>query len=129
MWISYVAACFSLTGIWFNIKKNPICWFLFMGSDSLWFMYSVITGQWAITITHTVFMIVNFYGLYSWSKKRNSWKKPLEWEAFVLFRFSTTLENYSFCTWIFFIPFLQHFSTVFSILVMCSNSCSQFHFV
>lgn len=43
-----------------------------MGSDSLWFMYSVITGQWAITITHTVFMIVNFYGLYSWSKKRNS---------------------------------------------------------
>jgi nicotinamide riboside transporter PnuC len=71
MLISYIAACFSLTGIWFNIRKNPICWFLFMASDGLWFTYSVITGQWAITITHTIFMISNFYGMYVWSKAKN----------------------------------------------------------
>ena len=71
MLISYIAACFSLTGIWFNIRKNPICWFLFMASDGLWFTYSVITGQWAITITRTIFMISNFYGMYVWSKAKN----------------------------------------------------------
>jgi nicotinamide riboside transporter PnuC len=71
MLISYIAACFSLIGIWFNIRKNPICWFLFMASDGLWFTYSILTGQWAITITHTIFMISNFYGMYIWSKAKN----------------------------------------------------------
>lgn len=75
MWISYIAACFSLIGIWYNIKKNPLCWFLFMGSDTLWFSYSIVTGQWAITITHTVFMIVNFYGMYTWSKNNTKASK------------------------------------------------------
>lgn len=75
MWISYIAACFSLIGIWYNIKKNPLCWFLFMGSDSLWFTYSIVTGQWAITVTHTVFMIVNFYGMYTWSKNNTKASK------------------------------------------------------
>jgi hypothetical protein len=42
-----------------------------MASDGLWFTYSVITGQWAITITHTIFMISNFYGMYVWSKAKN----------------------------------------------------------
>ena len=69
--ISYIAACFSLIGIWYNIKKNPICWFLFMVSDGLWFTYSLYTGQWAITFTHTMFIMVNFYGMYSWSKNNH----------------------------------------------------------
>lgn len=69
MFISYIAALFSITGIWFNIKKKSYCWFLFMASDSLWFVYSLNTHQWAITIMHTIFIFVNFYGLYEWSKK------------------------------------------------------------
>jgi hypothetical protein len=44
---------------------------MFMISDSLWFTYSLLTGQWAITITHTIFMISNFVGMYSWSKAKN----------------------------------------------------------
>lgn len=66
--ISYIAAVFSLLGIWFNIKKNVVCWFLFMCSDSLWLFYSIITKQWAMTIMHVVFIIVNFYGFITWSK-------------------------------------------------------------
>lgn len=42
-----------------------------MISDSLWFTYSIMTGQWAITLTHTVFIITNFIGFYSWSKANN----------------------------------------------------------
>jgi hypothetical protein len=42
-----------------------------MASDGLWFTYSMLTGQWAITITHTIFMISNFYGMYIWSKAKN----------------------------------------------------------
>ena len=40
-----------------------------MASDSLWFVYSLNTHQWAITIMHTLFIFVNFYGLYEWSKQ------------------------------------------------------------
>jgi len=72
MLIGYIAAFFSLTGILLNIKKNILCWFMFMISDSLWFIYSIKTGQWAITITHTVFIITNFVGMYTWSKQRNT---------------------------------------------------------
>jgi nicotinamide riboside transporter PnuC len=68
MLISYIAALFSLTGVWFNINKKSYCWFLFMASDSLWLIYSILTKQWAITIMHTLFICVNFYGLYKWSK-------------------------------------------------------------
>jgi nicotinamide riboside transporter PnuC len=68
MFISYIAALFSITGVWFNIQKKSYCWFLFMASDSLWFVYSLNTHQWAITIMHTLFIFVNFYGLYKWSK-------------------------------------------------------------
>ena len=74
MLISYIAAVFSLSGIWFNIKKNPLCWFLFMASDSLWLTYSIITHQWAMTISHLIFMIVNIYGLYTWSYKKHGAK-------------------------------------------------------
>ena len=45
---------------------------MFMISDSLWFIYSIKTGQWAITITHTLFIITNFVGMYTWSKQRNT---------------------------------------------------------
>ena len=68
MLISYIAMFFSLSGIILNIRKNILCWFCFMLSDSLWFTYSILTGQWAITLTHTVFIITNFVGFYSWSK-------------------------------------------------------------
>ena len=71
MLISYIAAFFSFVGILLNIRKNILCWFMFMISDSLWFSYSLLTGQWAITITHTIFMISNFVGMYSWSKAKN----------------------------------------------------------
>ena len=71
MILSYIAACFSLVGILLNIKKNPLCWFCFMISDTLWFTYSYITGQWAITLTHTVFLVTNFIGFYSWSKSNH----------------------------------------------------------
>ena len=68
MLISYIAMLFSLSGIILNIRKNILCWFCFMISDSLWFTYSLMTGQWALTLTHTVFLITNFIGFYSWSK-------------------------------------------------------------
>lgn len=68
MLISYVAMFFSLAGIILNIRKHILCWLCFMISDSLWFTYSIMTGQWAITLTHTVFIITNFVGFYSWSK-------------------------------------------------------------
>lgn len=71
MLISYIAMFFSLSGIILNIRKNILCWFCFMISDSLWLSYSIITGQWAITITHTVFVIFNFIGFYTWSKANN----------------------------------------------------------
>ena len=71
MLISYIAMLFSLTGIILNIRKNILCWFCFMISDSLWFTYSIMTGQWAITLTHTVFVITNFIGFYSWSKAKH----------------------------------------------------------
>ena len=71
MLISYIAATFSFIGILLNIRRNILCWFMFMISDSLWFTYSLLTGQWAITITHTIFMISNFAGMYSWSKSKN----------------------------------------------------------
>ena len=74
MLISYIAALFSLSGIWFNIRKNPLCWFLFMGSDSLWLVYSILTKQWAMTISHVIFIAVNFYGLYTWSYKKHGAK-------------------------------------------------------
>ena len=70
MLISYVAALFSLTGIWLNIRKNIFCWFMFMCSDSLWLTYSVLTKQWALSITHIIFMIANIYGFLIWSKKK-----------------------------------------------------------
>jgi nicotinamide riboside transporter PnuC len=72
--ISYLAAIFSLSGIIFNIRKNPICWFLFMASDSLWLYYFGSTKQIAPILTHLVFICVNFYGLYTWSYKRHGRK-------------------------------------------------------
>jgi nicotinamide riboside transporter PnuC len=74
MILSYIAACCSLIGIMFNIKKNPICWFCFMASDSLWLYYFCGTKQYAPLITHVVFIMVNFYGMYIWSKNKQKTK-------------------------------------------------------
>jgi len=66
--ISYVAAFFSLLGVWLNIKKNLYCWYFFLISDSLWLTYSILTKQWAMTSVHICFLFTNCYGLYTWKK-------------------------------------------------------------
>lgn len=72
--IGYIAAIFSLSGILLNIRKSPLCWFMFMASDSLWLYYFTTTKQLAPAITHIVFLMVNVYGLYIWSYNRHGRK-------------------------------------------------------
>jgi len=70
MILSYVAASISLIGILLNIKKNPLCWFLFFLSDSLWLYYFGITRQFAPMGIYVVFLIANYYGYRSWIKDK-----------------------------------------------------------
>lgn len=64
--LSFVAFCFSITGVRLNAKKNILSWYVWCIADILWFIYGLFTKQWFLFLLHTVYFASNIYGLRTW---------------------------------------------------------------
>jgi nicotinamide riboside transporter PnuC len=66
--ISWIAAVFSLTGIYLNARKDVLCWPIWICSNILWAGYYLYPLQPAPLFLVCVFFFGNIYGWRKWSK-------------------------------------------------------------
>ena len=62
----YIASFIAILGVYFNAKKNKLCWYCWMISNMMWLIISLIRKDYAQVILWIVFFGMNFYGLYKW---------------------------------------------------------------
>jgi len=67
--IDIIATILSITGVFFNAKKNIYCWYIWIMSNILWIIYSIKTDQIPALIMWIVFFFANIYGYLQWRKK------------------------------------------------------------
>jgi len=68
--LGYVAAMISLIGIILNARKEILCWPVWLFSNVLWIIYSVIEGDTPSVILWILFSIFNIYGWVQWKKDK-----------------------------------------------------------
>lgn len=64
-WLAFVL------NVWGNLAlttKGVRGWVIRVGSNLAWIPYGVYTSAWALTANHTLFMAINFYGWWRWTR-------------------------------------------------------------
>jgi nicotinamide riboside transporter PnuC len=66
--LPWIATVFSFAGIFYNAHRHRFCWPIWIVADALWFLLGALTGQYAICVLHTGYMLSNFYGMKKWKR-------------------------------------------------------------
>lgn len=66
--MDWLAAAFSLTGVFLMGRKARSCWFYFLMSNALWIGYCILNRQWAQLSLNVVFVVLNVLGYRKWSR-------------------------------------------------------------
>jgi nicotinamide riboside transporter PnuC len=67
MWIVTAA---SISGTILNIKRKPVCFFIWLVTNSLWLIYDVSIGAYAQAAMMAVYVGLSLWGIVEWRKKR-----------------------------------------------------------
>lgn len=65
--MSWVAAFFTLAGVFLLTRKSRWGWPVCLAGNMVWITFAVVTGQWAIFVLDAVFLGLNVYGWRRWS--------------------------------------------------------------
>lgn len=59
----------ALAGVVLNIKKNIICFYIWLFTNSMWAVVDFIKGIPAQGVLFTIYTGLAVYGIYEWRKK------------------------------------------------------------
>lgn len=71
IFLGYFATFISLIGIILNARKNIWCWPIWIGSNLLWIIYSLIEGDIPSVVLWSMFTFANIYGWKVWKQSKN----------------------------------------------------------
>jgi nicotinamide mononucleotide transporter len=66
--LTWALTAMSLVGVWFNIKKNSACFYIWLVANVGWIYVDIkagLTGQAALFV---IYSILSVYGIYAWRK-------------------------------------------------------------
>ena len=55
--LEYIALALEVLGVFYNIKKNPICWYLWIVGDLYFLLHSVIIKDYPLVVLFLVYMV------------------------------------------------------------------------
>jgi len=64
--ITWPLMALTLVGLYFNIKKRHVCFWIWMGTSFLWAVISRAKGNYALSVFHFIFLLMSFYGAMDW---------------------------------------------------------------
>jgi nicotinamide riboside transporter PnuC len=71
--MAYVGTVLTILGILLNSKQRIESWAVWIVGDAIWIVTYWPRHDWAVVITNSVFVVVNFYGWWAWTRaKKNS---------------------------------------------------------
>ena len=70
IYLGYFAALISLIGIVLNAKKIMLCWPIWIFSNILWIIYSLMEKDFPSVFLWVMFTFANIYGWIQWRKNK-----------------------------------------------------------
>lgn len=65
--LGWIAAALNVWGNLALIQKGVKGWIIRLATNLAWLPYGIVTGAWAITANHALFVLINGYGWWKWS--------------------------------------------------------------
>ncbi len=67
---TWIIATISITGSFLNIKKNPLCFYLWNICEIMCLIIDYKNHQYGRAFLDLFLIVMNTYGIFSWSKKK-----------------------------------------------------------
>lgn len=67
--LGWVAAALNVVGNLALTTKSVHGWVIRLVSNACWLPYGIVTGAWAITANHALFVLINGYGWWKWTRE------------------------------------------------------------
>jgi nicotinamide riboside transporter PnuC len=67
---TWIIAVISITGSFLNIKKNPVCFYLWTVCQIMCLIIDAKNQQYGRAFLDFFLIVMNVYGIVSWSKKK-----------------------------------------------------------
>jgi len=65
----WILTAISLIGVWLNIRKNPWCFVLWIGTNGSWAAIDFYNGLPEQGVMFVVYLILSIYGLVKWVRE------------------------------------------------------------
>ena len=72
---TWIIAAISIVGSILNIKKNPVCFYLWVICEIMCLIIDTKNQQYGRAFLDFFCIAMNIYGIFSWSKKEKSEKE------------------------------------------------------
>jgi len=66
----WLASLLALVGVWLNIRKNVVCFYLWGFSNAVWVYADIEHGIWPQAALQLVYFLLSIYGIIKWSEGR-----------------------------------------------------------
>jgi drug/metabolite transporter (DMT)-like permease len=68
-WLSYIATGLVLSGVYFIAQPRLRGQWIMLGADLTWLTYSIITGQYALTLQSLVLISLAVKAIKNWNRE------------------------------------------------------------
>jgi nicotinamide mononucleotide transporter len=66
--LTWFLTAMSLVGVWFNIKKNSICFYIWIVANVGWIYVDIKAGLMGQAVLFVIYSVLSVYGIYEWRK-------------------------------------------------------------
>lgn len=67
--ISWITTVLALIGTFLNVKKINLCFWFWIASNTLWFIFDIYNGLWSRAILDAVQWVLALWGIVEWNNK------------------------------------------------------------
>lgn len=68
--MGWIIATIAVVGVIYNIRKNRLCFALWLFTNGFWFWRNIKTDEYAQAVTFAIFFGVCLYGIFAWGPRR-----------------------------------------------------------
>ena len=68
--ISWITTALALIGTVLNVKKQNLCFWFWLVSNTLWLIYDLYSGLWSRAILDAVQWALALWGIIEWKKEK-----------------------------------------------------------
>lgn len=68
--MEWVIATIAVIGVVYNVRKNRLCFVLWLVTNGFWFYRNIRIGEYGQAVTFAAFFGVCLYGIFAWGPRR-----------------------------------------------------------